>query len=174
MSDDDPGTVWVRTDPTPDGVYRPTLEFGGDVAHVLDEHSAAVHALEVIGAVAEAEHDAAIVAQLTKLTGDRDAAGLIVAGLRADRPPVTWSTPIQLTPGVSAFSGQPFLVVSVNGKQIGQWSVADARGHATYVLAAVRAAQLDSAYLRSLRSIGLDDPTARAAVGDLANYVDQG
>ena len=170
MADD---TLWVSTDPTPDGVYRVNLMWGPDKALVLDQETAMAHAREVLNAAAEAEYDAAVAKQLQARGVDQRAAAQMVVDLRAERPEVTPTTPMRLVPGVSAFTGQPFIALHMDGKAIGQWSTADARQHALYVLMSVRVAELDSAYLRALRgAVGLDDATARAVVGDLATHRD--
>lgn len=164
--------LWVSTDPTPDGVYRVNLMWGPDQALVLDQETAMAHAREVLNAAAEAEYDAAVAKQLRARGVDHKAVVQMVLDLRAERPEVPPPTPMSLTPGVSAFTGQPFIGLHMHGKQIGQWSPDDARDHAVYVLMSLRVAELDSAYLRGLRAIGLDDSTARAVVGDLATHRD--
>jgi hypothetical protein len=166
--------IWVRTDPTPDGVYRVTMTWGDDRALVLDREAAAAHAGEVLAAVAEAEYDAAVVRQLTTLTGDQENALMVVRGLRKDRASAAPTTGLGLVPGVSAFTRRAYLKILMDGKPIGQWDPADARQHATFVLEAVRVAELDSAYLRMLRGVvGLDDQTARGTVGGLGQYRDE-
>lgn len=162
--------IWVSTDPTPDGVYRATLTWGEDHALVLDQEAAATHAREVLAAVAAAEYDAAVVSQLTALT-DQDSALHMVRELRKDRAAGSTSTGLELVPGVSAFTGQAYLKIVLDGKPIGQWDPDDARQHAMYVMEAVQAAELDSAYLRLLRGvIGLDEQTGRAAVAGLRKH----
>lgn len=164
--------IWIRTDPGIDGVYRVELEFDEDNSYGLTEASALVYAMEILRAVAYAEYDAAVLAQMQKVTDGNTELGVqILADLREDRPETSSVTPLRLIPGVSAFTGEAFLRIEVAGKSVGQWSSDDARGHAAGVLESVIVAELDSAYLRMLRSlVGLAEGPARGAVADLANY----
>jgi hypothetical protein len=163
--------IWIRTAPDLHGVYRVSLEFDDDTAFTLSPETAAQYANYVLQAAAAAEHDAAIVAQLSKLTDDMKAAVQIVADLRADRPALSAVSPLSLEPGVSAYTGEPFLSVKVDGEAAGQWTVADAREHAIFAMEAIHVADLDGAYLRVLRGVvQLDEDRARAVVGDLLNW----
>lgn len=171
--------VWIKTAPDLDGVYRPVLEFDEDTSHPLDQKSAMEYAYEVLRAVAIAEYEAAIYAQLSQVMqphlGDSEELKQTIAAvlddLRKDRAPATWSTPLQLRPGVSAFSGEAFLHVEIKGKLVGQWSMADARDHALGVVESVHIAELDSGYWRALRSlINIEDDRARNVVQDLVNH----
>lgn len=167
--------VWIRTEPDLDGVYRVVLEVDDDNAYPLDEKAALQYASEILRSVAIAGYDAAVIAQMTQAGGGADnaqeVAVQLVSELRADRPPAARATPLSLLPGVSAFTGKPFLHVQINGRTVGEWSSEAARRHALAVLEAVHVAELDSGYLRALRSlINLDEPTARAVVEDLVNH----
>lgn len=170
MSDD--SCVWIRTEPDLDGTYRPVLEIDDDTSYPLTADSAAIYANEILRAAAIAEYEAAVVAQMTKVSGgDATTAAQVVGDLRGDRPDTTPLTPLRLIPGVSAFTGEAFLIVEIRGQQVGQWTTAAAREHALFALEAVHVADLDSAYLRWLRSgPAVDEPRARAVVEDLANF----
>ncbi len=166
--------VWIRTTPDLDGIYWVVLEIDDDTSHPLPVASAMVHARAVLAAVARAEYDAAVVRQMTKVgkAGDKDHrhAATLVGMMRNDRPPIEWPSPLALEPGVSAFTGDPFLHVMIRGRIVGQWTIPDARDHAIGVLEAVEAAYLDGGYLRALRTAGIDDPQARAVVDNLATH----
>jgi len=171
MSDEGERKIWIRTAPDLDGAYRVSVEFDEDSAFPMSEETAAQYAHYVLAAAAAAEHDAAIVAQLSELTGDMKAAAQIVVDLRADRPAMTAVSPLSLEPGVSALTGEPFLKVSVAGEPAGQWTTGDAREHAIAAMEAVHVADLDGAYLRVLRgAVQLDEQRARGVVGDLINW----
>lgn len=164
--------VWIRTDPDPDGTYRPTLEIDDDTALILTRETAATYASEILRAVAIGEHEAAIYAQLIKVSdGDQAHVGMVIADLREDRPALDTDTPLRLIPGISAINGRAFYGVEIRGQLVGQWTAEDARKHALTVLEAVHVAELDSAYWRFLRThVATSDETARTIVGDLANW----
>lgn len=167
--------IWVRTDPGIDGVYRPAIDFDDDNAYQLDEKSALAYVMEILRAVAYAEYDAAVLAQMTKVSEGKaegpELAVSIVQDLREDRPETTGVTPLRVIPGVSQATREPFLRIEIDGRPVGQWTPQDAREHALIVLESVIVADLDSAYLRMLRSlVGLEEDRARTVVGDLQNY----
>lgn len=164
--------VWIRTDPDPEGTYRPTLEIDDDTALILTAETATIYASEILRAVAIGEHEAAIYAQLMKASGgDQEHVAMAIADLRNDRPMLDTDTPLRLIPGISALTSQAFFAVEVRGSRVGQWTAADARQHALTVLEAVHVAELDSAYWRFLRThVDTSDDVARALVGDLANH----
>jgi hypothetical protein len=168
--EENPKTVWIRTAPDADGVYRPVLEVDADTAYNLTEDSACKYAMYVLRAVAVAEHDAAVFRQLKEITGSEDAAAQLIRDLREERPPLVPLLPLVLVPGVSALTKEAFLDIEIHGSKEGQWTMADAREHALTVLEMVCVADLDGAYLRILKTIGIEDDRARAVIGDLGNW----
>lgn len=164
--------VWVKTMPTPDGAgYMVTIEADDDTVRALTPSEAVAYATDVLAAVARAEHDAAVARQMSHVM-DMTAAAQMVKDLRADRPPLdpAATAPIGLECGVTK-ELFPFLIVSVNGKPAGQWTMQDAREHAFIVLTSVTVADLDSAYLRLLTGmVGIDKATAFNVVEDLTKY----
>lgn len=172
LADEEPGVVWINTIPDPvTGVYHPVVSFDADNVFPLDEQTAIAYAMYLLRACATASHDAAVVAQLTHITnGDVQAAVQIREDLRQERPEAEPVSQMAFSPHVSARTGEPFLLLRLKGETVGQWTVPDAREHAVHVLEAVYAGELDSAYLRTLRSMGLDDNRGRAAVADLAHW----
>lgn len=166
-------SIWVKTMPTVEGDgYVVTLECDDDTARVLNPTEAMVHALGVMEAVARAEYDAAVLRQFTKMDIDVSAVAEMVRQLRADRPPLdpAATAPLWLEPGVNK-DFEPFLVVSVKGAKVGQWSVADARGHAVFVIEAVVGADLDAGYARTLRSVlGMDKDLAARVIDGLGEH----
>ena len=163
------GSVWIRTLPDLDGVYRCVVEIDDDISHPINRDTAPTYTRAILQAVSRAEYDAAVIRQLGPKT-NQQAAAQLVAGMRGERPPIAWPSPLQLEPGVSAFTGDAFLHVRVGSRTVGQWTIPDAREHATAVMEAVEVADLDGGYLRALRSIDVDEPRARTVVDDLANH----
>lgn len=164
--------IWVRSDVAADGTYVLAMETDDDTSFVLNRDTAVAHVLGVIQAAQEAAYDAAVIHQLVvKVGADIEATAEVVKGMRADRPPVVIPGPLTLVPGVSQKTQEPFLTIWVHGKAVGQWTVADAEQHATYVLGALTVADLDSGYYRTLvGALGLDDGRARNIIDDLANH----
>jgi hypothetical protein len=167
----DPTTIWITTEPDVEGVYQPVVILGKDRSYSLAGEAGQRYAGHVIGAAAIAEHEAAIAAQIAKMTSP-DHALLTLKDFRARRlRPVTSGTALELVPGVSLYTGEPFLGVEIDGRRVGQWTVADARGHAQHALTAVVVAELDQAYLYVLTDdVDLPEPAARAAVAALAEF----
>lgn len=166
-------SVRITTEPSLDGsCYVVSIAAGDDVAVVMDRDRALAYAYELLRAVASAEYDAAVMAQLAALSGETSAIGM-VAGLRADRPPLdaAATAPFVFQPGVSRRDRRGFLTIRLDGEPLGQWALPDARAHALAVLEAHVVADLDAAYHRTLTGvIGVDGPVARAVVNGLAEH----
>ncbi|RCG19076.1 hypothetical protein DQ384_38000 [Sphaerisporangium album] len=165
--------IWVQSNLLPDGTYAASIHYDQDRSRVLDRHAGLAYAAAVIDVASQAEHDAAVIRQLTATGVRLTHAAATVAELRADRPPIddAVTAPLRLVPGVSQKTGNAFLAVFIGARQVGQWDPGDAREHATAVLEALAAADLDAAYRRHLIGIvGLDPGSAQAAVNDLANH----
>jgi hypothetical protein len=166
--------VWIKTEPTVDGsAYVVTIEASQDRSTVLTPDRALRYASTILGHVARAEYDAAVVRQLGDLIEDRKALGQMLTDLRQDRPPIDddATAPLSFEGGVSAFTGNAFLHIAIDGRKIGQWDIADAKAHALGVLEAVSVADLDSGYYRVLRGmVGLDEGRARQIIGDLGKW----
>jgi hypothetical protein len=167
---DHDGKVWVRSTPDDAGRYRVVMEIDADTSQTLDGAKVWLHARAVLAAVAQAEYDAAIMRQLGGSDTDDEHAARVVGHLRARRDPLAWPTPLALVPGVSAFTGEPFLLVRIRDKVVGQWTPADARDHAVAVLELECAARLDREYLSVLRAADVDDHKARVIVENIAAH----
>ncbi|HEY9476374.1 MAG TPA: hypothetical protein VIS06_21300 [Mycobacteriales bacterium] len=170
------GGIWVSSDVAADGTYIVTVDYDDNHSRPLDRDTAVRYATTVLDACQYAEHDAAILAQLTKkLRIPVQAAAEFIAELRQDRPPLDCAalTPLGLEPGISARTRRPFLVLYLDGQPWAQWDVADGRQHAHAVLDAVPAVDLDAAYYRRLTgAMGVDPDQARQVIHDLANFRD--
>lgn len=170
----DINTILVQSDVLPDGSYVLAIHYGQDQSRVLTRAAALRYAAAVHAAATRAEHDAAVVAQLTETGLPRHALAGALIDLRNQRPPLNGKAtgPLELNPCVSATHGHGFLEVRIAGRLTGQWTPGDARDHAGNVLDALEAVDLDTAYRRYLiKDIGVDPTTAAAAVGDLGNHI---
>lgn len=164
----------ASSDVQPDGTYAVTVSFGPDSAVTLDQEGAVAYAAAVLEAGHAAEHDALILAELQHV-GTPDRAALeVVAQVRARRGDTkATGTDLVLVPGISSRTRKGFVTIKLGGKPIGQWDLADVRDHASAVLDASAVARLDSAYYTVLReTVQVDEPTARAMVGDLGRFRD--
>lgn len=169
--EDDEG-LWVRSDVMPDGTYVVTVSFDADHVWVLDRAGALRYAVACVAAAQRAEYDAAVFRLTTeRLDLDHRTGAAALLSLRLDRPPPDddATRPLTFAPGVTA-RGKPFLTILLDGEPAGQLDPPALRSHAMNVLEAPAAADLDAGFLRFLLSSGLDEPTARAAVGDIANW----
>lgn len=174
----EPHSIWVKADVDMDGNYRLAVEYNEDTAVTFDQAGAVAYATEVFTAAAYAAYDAAVLKQMTKGLGLPPAeAAEVVKGLRADRPPLNQDAlgVLRMEPGVSAFTGKPFLRCSLTANPMQwQWDPAEADQHAGHVVQCYPAANLDNAYRRYLVGVvGLDQGRAMAAVEDLAKWREQ-
>lgn len=171
---DQPTSIWVTSDVTPFGNYQLAIHFDDDTSRVLDRDAAYAYASTILDATERAEYDAAVIRQFTDAMKVPQAlAAHSVADLREDRPPLDLAAiaPLDLQPGVSRQTGAPFLTVRRGGQPIGQWSTADAQGHALHVLRAVHAVPLDAAYRRYLIGhVNVEPQIARNMVGGLREH----
>lgn len=173
--DEGAGIVWIKTEPLIDGSgYMVTLDASEDVSVSLTPAEAFRHAQGILAAAHRAAYDAAVMRQLIrKLHIDDMAAMEFVMSMRKDRPPLAPedTAPIWLEPGVTRPPEmRPFLVQSVNGEKVGQWDIDQAERHARAVLAMSGVADLDSGYLRALRTIGIEEYRAHNVIDDLKNF----
>jgi len=173
-ADGHPDSVWVSSDRTVDDYYVATVHPSSDVSIPLTAHQAVAYAITVLRAVADAEYDAAVLAQITTATGgDQHAAAATVMQLREARPPrdTAPTAPLVFTPIVSKANGHPFVLVHLHGQALTQWTPEDARGHAQHVLDVAIVADHDAAYLHYLTSVvALEPERARVAVDALRQH----
>ena len=167
-----PGDLWVRSSVSAEGTYVATVEAGPDVAFALDPDAAVRYARHAMSAVARAEYDAAVLAQLLGTGLDLADVWEVVRGLRSDRPPLSTEWPVTFEPIVSARTNEPVITMLVNGKPDCQLGTGALTGHAVDVLEISHGVDLDAAYRRHLVAIiGLDDATARATVAGLGDHI---
>lgn len=164
------GVVWIRTEPDITGTYRLKIEIDEDRGQFLTAEEARAYGEYVLGQTVLAHYDSLVFRQLTAGTKDPRAAADVIQDLRKDRVPAQSPLPLALRPGVN-IQGKPFMTVVIDGKDVGQWSIPDAREHALRILEGVQRADLDEQYRRTLVSlVGLDDAVARSAVEGLTTH----
>lgn len=171
--------MWVRSGRSPTGAYTAVVEFGKDFARSLLPHQIDAYTNAIFTAVAYAEYDAAVLNQLRSPGVGREPipAQYVIATIRefrGSRPPIDQQTlrPMVVHPAVGMTTGRPFLETRIRGTQYKwKWGTGQALEHVERVREAVIIADLDAAYRRYLNGvIGLDAPTAAAAVGALADH----
>jgi hypothetical protein len=169
--------VWIRTEPTlDDDGYMVTLSVGEDAAVTMTPDRAFAYARTLLGHIARADHDAAVVRQMRKVIGTdakamRNIAQLIL-DMRSDRPPLDdeSTAPLRYEPGVNQ-SHKGFIACFHQGEQFGTWSLKAAKRHALGMIEVVENANLDAAYLRALTGlVGIDKPRALNVIDDLAKF----
>jgi hypothetical protein len=157
-------SIWVMTDwDVAHGGYCLAVHFSDDTSHSLTPEQAVAYAVAVTEASAAASYDAAVFTQLTtKLKMPLAMVGEVLKHMRARRKKDTWRAgPMTLQPGISAFTGKPFLTCRAAGLRW-QWDPSEAQQHARHVLEAVTGADLDTNYFRTLTEdfeIGMDRAT---------------
>lgn len=166
--------TWVQSLATGSGTYKAAIHLGDRILCWLTVERATRYAATLAAVVAAATTDAAIMKQLRNSEGDTQdwlqVVGTVVQRVRAARPePDHGATaPLVFEPGVSLFTGEPFVHVRLDGKLAWQWSPADARRHLLHVLEVAAGTPDDAVYRRVLaEEVGLDADTAARAVQDL-------
>jgi hypothetical protein len=169
--------IYALSDVTADGSYVPTLQITDDRAVTFDDHRQAVeYAMFVMTAAELADYDAAVFRQATSMGMDRPVAAHMVAELRNRRPPIPdeATAPLRFV-SIVTLKGKPAVQIFLDGEPFGQWSPGSARRHAQQVLRAVLAAELDGVFYRyAVDVLGVDEPSSRALVTDLARHRPRG
>lgn len=171
----DGGTIWVRTEPTPDGsAFMATISIGDDVVIGLDVESMGHYVANLTRVLTRAEYDALVFEQVAQVSGGTeqeilDDVEIVLRELRKKRDTIEWPSGWRLTfrDGVNP-QGDGFIAIAVDGTMIGQWTPEELRGHRNAVLEAVATAQLDENYLEVLMTMmDLPEDAARNAVDSL-------
>jgi hypothetical protein len=167
--------IWVISDRTPDDTYLVVVQVGPDTVITLPSAKGAeAYARAVIAACAYAEYDAAIFAQMHRVTkGDDQLAMSVVMDLREKRPPLdnVATAPLSFVPIVAHRTKKPAIHVELDRVPFSQWSPEEARGHAMHVLDAAAVVSLDAAFLNyQTTELGLDLERARAVVDQLREH----
>lgn len=169
----DSQSLWIRTEPRLEGGgYFVTVSWAEDYIVRLDPAQCLHYVTTLVRAAQQAEYDAAVLKQLTKIGVPLPEATLtLVNDLRQDRPPLDDAAPgLRYEPGVTQ-ALKPFLKVLIHGEEFCTMDLPPMRRHAMHLLEAPDAADLDSAYRSMLvGAIGLDSSTADNVVADIANY----
>lgn len=168
------GVLAVISDVSALGTYMTVLELDGQPLRSLDREQALAYAQEMTWAIACAEYDAAVLAQLADVPGlDMGAVVTVVRRLRADRRPILAAAthPLEVTPIVAQSDRKARLTVKC-GETGWQWDLDAARQHVTQVLEVSAAVDLDASYLTLIKTaIGLDDEHGRLMVRVLRNFM---
>lgn len=139
----------------------------------MDHAAALKHAAAVLAVAQHAEHDGALLRQMTEHLGmPAEVAAHTVRSLRETRrvPSKADTAPLTLSPVVTS-AMRAGVDIHHRGEQLGRWTLADARAHAQYLLEAVEAARLDTAYRRYLVDVvGVGEASASAAVYGLRDF----
>lgn len=172
---EEPTRITVATELDPiSGVYYPVVQFGPDVIRPLNRQEARDYVTGLAVTLAYAEYDAAVLAQMSDvMSGDLQAAGYMVAELRANRPEVdrAATAPFVFLPIVSHRTRKPMVSVVLNGTELGMWAPDDVQHHMLAILSGPIHADLDQHYARCLvGQMGIEEPRARNVVMDLGNY----
>jgi len=169
---DDDQTLWVQSDVMADGAYGLSLNLGPDHAWPLDRNQAIDYAVTCIQRATEADHDVAVFRLLGAVGSDPVTAAVVISREIRGRRPVDHkpTAPLEFTTGIRR-NLEPFITITLDGEHVGQLTPDELRAHAAHVLGATAAADLDAALFRALTdTVGLDEPTARAAVHSLADH----
>ncbi len=163
----------VVSEPRGRGGYICAMYLGGRLLRALDADAAAAYCAEWTWAISCAEHDAAVLKQLTEMGIAKRYVAQPIRHLRADRRPIieAAAAPVTLAPIVSGRTGEGLVQGSVDGVRF-QWDLTTARTHVMYVAEVSAASVLDTAYSTHLRGIiGLDDTDASKYVTRLRSYM---
>lgn len=139
----------------------------------MDQAAAFKHAAAVLAVAQHAEHDGALLRQMIEHLGmPAEVAAHTVRTLRETRrvPSKADTAPLVLAPVVTE-AMRAGVDIHHRGEHLGRWTLRDARAHAQYLLEAVEAARLDTAYRRYLVDVvGVGDGSASAAVYGLQDF----
>lgn len=171
-------------------VVRVTFGSENEWFELATEDAVYAYADAILCAASAAEYDTAVLRQMQSFfkMSTEDAASMVIE-FRKHRPPlldpfarasahgqgakraIRATGILSMEPGVSAFTGEPFIALFVRGKQVGQWECAVARTHAMNIMQTAQAAKWDTAYLKYMTNVvGVDFPQATAAVHFLAEH----
>lgn len=170
---DDEGTLWVRTEPTPDGEkYVATLSWGQDRARSMTAEEASAYAGSMLRAAMTATYDAAVARQLQNVLGSDDDPGFVpmLTRLREQRPARPSVPPLTITPGINA-ELKPFLHLHDGKEAVGQLDVPAAVDHFLAMMIAAIVSDLDQEYYQTLLSFDIDPGLARRSVDGLIEHL---
>lgn len=169
-----PGVLSVETNYNPKRrAYAVRLLLDDQAVVRMDSAAALKHAAAVLVFAQHAEYDAAVARQfINDLGTPMEMAGFMVTQLRETRrtPSKLDTAPLELSTLVTP-ELYGAVAIHLKGRQVGQWTVADARAHASFVLETVEAAKLDTLYRRYLvDSVGLDENRASQVVHHVGQH----
>jgi hypothetical protein len=153
------------------GPYSVTVGFGEHIEFGLRAERARRYANTLVVVAVTADHDAAVLRQLISIGIPRQTAAALVITMRPGRAPRDdrATEPFRFEPGVSEI-GRPFVDLHHGREHLGQFDVAAALEHALAVQCVFHTVPMDTAYLATLKGIGLTELEARTAVGELGSF----
>jgi len=166
------GSIWVKSELLPGGSYNVTLDFTPDDSITLTDEEALQYSLAILEVAHIAEYEASILAQMKAADiSETTAARFIADNFRPYRHLPDTGTPLELIPGISQRTKQPFLVIILRGVEVGQWDFKDAREHAQAILDVICVARLDQVYYHSLADrLEMAEPQARTMVSLIGKF----
>lgn len=171
MTSSDPDLI-LQSGKLPDGTYQIMLTRGKECWPIARDQ-VNDYVAGVLAVASWADHDAAVVRQLIANGGDQTLVAHVILALRDLRRPAPGDTrPLELAGGVSSDGEcRPFLVVSLAGERVGQWTPVDAQRHCVAVLGLLATVDLDDAYHEFLTTeMGLEPERAQAVVNGLQRF----
>ncbi|WP_280413156.1 hypothetical protein [Nocardia asiatica] len=173
---------WVRSATMPDGRYGVSIELGPDRAYTLDRTAALKYAAACCYEATAAEHSAAVLRLFTeKLDIPREEAAAFVRRDLAPHPstarapaPVRFIATVGRAKHPRPDAGKTIGLVRIehDGIEQGWVSPEELRDHATGVLSALAATELDTRLMQALvEVIDLDEASARAMVHQLGDFM---
>lgn len=170
--------IAVCCEPVEDG-YAIGLSIGEDRSIILDRDQAEEYALAVLRTVMHARYDAAVIKQMRhRLKQPDQSAAHVVESLRLGRADARAddahaTAPLTFVPGVSAFTGEPFVQIRFDGNTISQLDIQNATTHALGVLQVRDAVDCDTDYYRFLTTdLKIGKLRARNVIEDVALWYD--
>jgi hypothetical protein len=161
----------IISDRTLDGVYVPTVALDDRHLLTLDRERALPYVAAWADAIARAEFDAAVYAQLTGIGIDvQTAVAVVVNDLRPDRPPLddAATAPLRLEPILSGRTKRGQVAGYLGDEHVVQLDAPAVYNHIGKVLPVVMTCDLDGAYRRyAIGQLGQPAWRAEAMVDDL-------
>lgn len=161
----------IQSDRTFEGVYIPTILLDDRLLLSLDRERALRYVAAWADAIARAEFDAAVFAQLTGIgLPEETAVATVIHDLRPDRPPLDddATAPLRLEPILSARTKRGQVAAYIGDEHVLQLDAPAVYDHIAKVLPTVMTCDLDGAYRRyAIGTLDQPDWRADAMVADL-------
>jgi hypothetical protein len=171
---------WVRSDVMPDGSYGVTITVDSDIAFALDGNTIGPYVTACFHTATTADHCIAVLRLMIQKMQIPEAEATQFVRTFTDVRNHASTAPLRFDcavgrakyprPDAGAFVS--LVMVSCAGKELGWIEPAQLRDHAAAVLDSLTASHLDGRLRAALmQDMGVDDATARAFVGNLADFM---